>query len=227
MVIAPNLQVNLRADPAKTYNVVGKCSIRVGQTFTDGVVFRRTFGTEAEKDELIVRPVTEFQAMFAPIAEADTEDQPPPVILQARKYIGIKESTGRNDGKDVLAITGGVPEPWCAHFVARCFREIGKPLPEDVEPKGKVRNPIASCDAMYAALVKQNRALPPTVVPQEGDIIFFCWSSSKKGTADLDHVGLVESVNAGQIHTIEGNADDQCMRKSYRIGSPVIRAFAR
>lgn len=46
---------------------------------------------------------------------------------------------------------------------------------------------------------------------RRGDIVFFDWS----GTRDIgriDHVGVVERVDGGEIVTIEGNIGDRCKR---------------
>ena len=44
-----------------------------------------------------------------------------------------------------------------------------------------------------------------------GDVLFYDWSGSKNIGA-IDHVGLVEYVSGGVIHTIEGNRGDKCGR---------------
>ena len=41
-----------------------------------------------------------------------------------------------------------------------------------------------------------------------------------------DHIGIVESVSNGIIHTIEGNSNNQVRRNTYRIGHGNIRGFA-
>ena len=44
--------------------------------------------------------------------------------------------------------------------------------------------------------------------------------------AFADHIGIVESVSNGIIHTIEGNSNNQVRRNTYRIGHGNIRGFA-
>lgn len=46
---------------------------------------------------------------------------------------------------------------------------------------------------------------------QAGDVLFYDWNGSRNIGA-IDHVGLVEYVNGGVIHTIEGNRGDKCGR---------------
>ena len=63
--------------------------------------------------------------------------------------------------------------------------------------------------------------------PKAGDIITFNWDqNSQPNNGFADHIGIVESVSNGIIHTIEGNSNDQVRRNTYRIGHGNIRGFA-
>ena len=63
--------------------------------------------------------------------------------------------------------------------------------------------------------------------PKAGDIITFNWDqNSQPNNGFADHIGIVESVSNGFIHTIEGNSNDQVRRNTYRIGHGNIRGFA-
>ena len=53
---------------------------------------------------------------------------------------------------------------------------------------------------------------------------FFNWDDDQSGSAD--HVGIVEFVQDGVIHTIEGNTSDSCARRTYSVDSNVIRGFS-
>jgi hypothetical protein len=57
--------------------------------------------------------------------------------------------------------------------------------------------------------------------PEAGALIFFDWSGGKdiKG---IDHVGLVERVEGGTIHTIEGNVDGVWLKRKTRDESKVV-----
>jgi hypothetical protein len=46
---------------------------------------------------------------------------------------------------------------------------------------------------------------------QRGDIVFFDWGGTDS-IANIDHVGVVEFVDADGVHTIEGNIDNVCKR---------------
>ena len=66
-----------------------------------------------------------------------------------------------------------------------------------------------------------------TSTPKAGDIITFNWDQDNQpNNGFADHIGIVESVSNGIIHTIEGNSNDQVRRKTYRIGHGNIRGFA-
>ena len=49
----------------------------------------------------------------------------------------------------------------------------------------------------------------------------FDWGNN--GT--VDHVGIVESVVDGVVHTVEGNSGDAVKRNSYMIGSSSIHGY--
>ena len=59
-----------------------------------------------------------------------------------------------------------------------------------------------------------------TIIPtaHRGDQIFFGGSG---------HTGIVESVNGGTVHTIEGNKGDEVRRGSYSVNSPSIIGYGR
>lgn len=65
------------------------------------------------------------------------------------------------------------------------------------------------------------------ITPLPGDIICFNWGGTHPNTGWADHIGIVEYVENGIIHTIEGNSGGYCRRKTYPIGYNEIRGFAR
>ena len=63
--------------------------------------------------------------------------------------------------------------------------------------------------------------------PKAGDIITFNWDqNSQQNDGWADHIGIVEKVENGIIHTIEGNSNNVVKRNTYRIGHGNIRGFA-
>ncbi|MEV8635406.1 CHAP domain-containing protein [Streptosporangium sp. NPDC051023] len=57
--------------------------------------------------------------------------------------------------------------------------------------------------------------------PEPGALVFFDWSGGKD-IEGIDHVGVVESVEAGTLHTIEGNVDGVWLRRKTRDESKVV-----
>ena len=63
--------------------------------------------------------------------------------------------------------------------------------------------------------------------PKAGDIITFNWDQNdQQNDGWADHIGIVEKVENGIIHTIEGNSNNEVKRNTYRIGHGNIRGFA-
>jgi len=58
-------------------------------------------------------------------------------------------------------------------------------------------------------------------IPNSGDLIFFDWENDGKP----NHVGIVEKVDNGEVYTIEGNSNDECKHKSYKLNSKVIFGY--
>lgn len=67
-----------------------------------------------------------------------------------------------------------------------------------------------------------------TITPLSGDIICFNWDTSyQPNNGFADHIGIVEYVENGVIHTIEGNASNRVQRRTYSVGDGNIRGYAR
>ena len=66
------------------------------------------------------------------------------------------------------------------------------------------------------------------ITPQPGDIIVFSWRKNAQPNDEYSsHIGVVEKVVNGTIHTIEGNSSEQVARRTYAVGDGRIRGFAR
>ncbi|GAA2875106.1 hypothetical protein GCM10010517_35920 [Streptosporangium fragile] len=57
--------------------------------------------------------------------------------------------------------------------------------------------------------------------PEPGALVFFDWSGGKD-IGGIDHVGVVERVEDGTIHTIEGNVDRVWLKRKKRDESKVV-----
>ena len=56
---------------------------------------------------------------------------------------------------------------------------------------------------------------------KHGDIIFFDWEND----GISDHVGIVEKLENGLIHTVEGNINDSVVQKQYLLGDSDIYGY--
>ncbi|WP_131737926.1 CHAP domain-containing protein [Actinomadura roseirufa] len=92
--------------------------------------------------------------------------------------------------------------PWCDMFLAWAAQKAGV-----TEQAGQFASTIE-----HAKWFREHDAWGTT--PEPGALVFYDWSGS--GDPDqIDHVGLVESVDGKTLHTIEGNADgDKLTRKT-------------
>jgi hypothetical protein len=104
--------------------------------------------------------------------------------------------------------------PWCAIFVSWVADQAGL-IEAGIIPK------FSSCAAGVQWFQSRGQWQGGGFTPAPGDIIFFDWNGS--GTAD--HVGIVERVENGYVHTIEGNSSDSVRRRSYPLNSNRIMGY--
>lgn len=104
---------------------------------------------------------------------------------------------------------------WCACFVSWCANECGY-IETGIIPK------FASCGNGIDWFKARAQWADSNVEPVPGMLIFFDWDDpgGPAGPQDgiADHVGIVEKVENGRVHTIEGNSNDRCVSKSYPVG---------
>lgn len=117
---------------------------------------------------------------------------------------------------------------WCAAFIVWCARQanIGSSI---IKNTG-----WATAYDLGVTYYGRNadRSNSITYTPKSGDIIIFDWSSNGycyKSPPSYygDHVGLVEYVENGYVHTIEGNSGNPGIvrRKSYSLSSSEIKGY--
>ena len=99
--------------------------------------------------------------------------------------------------------TGMNGEAWCQSFVGYCAGQAG--IPDDVIP-----NKEAWTQGAYRVITKKGQALSASDA-RASDIIYF----TNGGVGSIYHVGIVEDVSNGDIHTIEGNTSNMVRRKTY------------
>ena len=117
---------------------------------------------------------------------------------------------------------------WCACFVSWCANECGY-IEDGTLPK------TAGCSVGVQWFKDRNRWQEPTYtdatgqtvpyIPSPGDIIYFDWirNGAKNGTPD--HVGIVEKVENGLVHTVEGNSGDNVCKNTYDINDIQLFGF--
>jgi len=103
---------------------------------------------------------------------------------------------------------------WCAIFVSWCADQCGY-LDSGIIPK------FAWVPDAVSWFQARGQWQPGGYTPAAGDIIFFDW----EGDGGANHVGIVEYVENGVVHTVEGNSGDTCRRKEYSVNSPVILGY--
>jgi hypothetical protein len=141
----------------------------------------------------------------------------------ASAQVGLKETSGKNDGPEIEKFTGGRQEPWCAHFVAWCFRESGHPLVHDYKPSLKVANPLASVSYLKSIFQKYYLLVD---TPLPGDVVFF----SSRGNSDAGqgrHCGIVESISSDSFQSIEGNYGNKVTRVTRKLNDSQLWGFGR
>jgi len=103
---------------------------------------------------------------------------------------------------------------WCATFVSWVADQAGY-----IEAGSFPR--FASCAVGVQWFRSRGLWQGRGYTPAPGDIIFFDWQPD----GVVDHVGIVERVEGGYVHTIEGNSSDSVRRRSYRLDSNRIVGY--
>ena len=119
---------------------------------------------------------------------------PQDILRLAAAQIGYKE--GRNNENKYGAWYGLNYQPWCAIFVTWVFAQAGA---LGLLPGGK----FAGCTTGMGRWKSAGRF---SQTPSVGDLVFFNFDGT--GSSISTHVGIVESVAATTITTIEGNASN-------------------
>ncbi len=120
------------------------------------------------------------------------------LIQEARKWVGVREATGHNDGPDVerfqKAVDGKAQgESWCMAFVQFCLMQV--------EAKNAMRTNLFHAEHCMTVWNNSPKSMRDTL-PHPGFIVIW-----QHGTGSNGHTGIVtsESDSSGMFHTIEGN----------------------
>ena len=165
------------------------------------------------------------QTAFSPRVTNGQRDR---VLRAAASLVGVRGGTAAhqqlvNDYNSVKPLPVGyavkTTDDWCDIFVTTVFQREG--LSGLIGRECGVERHIQ----IFKRLGIWNE--DGTTTPKAGDIITFNWDqNSQQNNGFADHIGIVESVSNGVIHTIEGNSNNQVRRNTYRIGHGNIRGFA-
>lgn len=168
---------------------------------------------------------TVSQTAFNPRVTNGQRDR---VLRAAASLVGVRGGTAAhhqlvNDYNSVKPLPVGyavkMSDDWCDVFVTTIFQREG--LSGLIGRECGVERHIQIFKRL--GIWNENGAS----TPKAGDIITFNWDQdSQPNNGFADHVGIVESVSNGIIHTIEGNSGNQVRRNTYRIGHGNIRGFA-
>lgn len=151
------------------------------------------------------------------------------VLNTARKELGYHEGTNNyikyaaENWDDQFYGWNLQNQPWCDVFVDYCFVMTFGMQTGAAMTYQKIGSGSALCSAS-AQYYKNNGAYYN--YPEPGDQVFFSYDGS------IGHTGLVETVNGSGTNwssmvTIEGNASDQVMRRTYYRGDSCLHGFGR
>ena len=213
-------QTDVHVSAVNHKNLAGNYTTHVYVDYVDGGVEGFNLGQTA----LNPRGTT-GQTGLSPRVDSGQRDR---VLRAAASLVGVRGGSAAhqqlvNDYNSVRPLPVGYAvkntDDWCDVFVTTIFQREG--LSDLVGRECGVERHIQ----IFKRLGIWNEDGGST--PKAGDIITFNWDqNSQPNNGFADHIGIVESVSNGVIHTIEGNSNDQVRRKTYQIGHGNIRGFA-
>ena len=159
---------------------------------------------------------------MVPIANAAYENTYSNTGNQRNDIIGVAKTQvnyveGSNNNNKYGSYFGHNNVEWCAYFIVWCARQAGI--------DNSIIKQTGWADADDLGVDYRARG---SYTPQKGDIIIFDYSprsSKTPASAYGDHVGLVEYVSNGYVHTIEGNANNGVRKYSYSLSNNDIKGY--
>jgi len=138
--------------------------------------------------------------------------------------LGICETTGKNDGIPAKRYMRGDELAWCAGFLLFCNEESDDP---DITPDDWTYYALRSVKTFQAHLEKHGCFLPRDYAsPGRNDFIIFGGTASDVNVKG-HHIGIVEKVENGRVHTVEGNTSNKVARRSYDLKDKTILGYGR
>lgn len=129
------------------------------------------------------------------------------VINAYSSQLGVKEATGKNDGKQVeiylAQANANKGNPWCAAFLAWCFKQA------KIETVNSAYSPswFPKNKTIYTRGLDR---LNLKFTPKQGDVFGIYFQNLKR----IAHVGFIDNWNQqGYIITVEGNTNEAGSRE--------------
>lgn len=148
-------------------------------------------GLDSERKNKVSRRHPDDQNILPVVSSLSREK----IIAIARLQFGIREASGKNDGKVVetyLSYTGNRKgEPWCASFVSWVYGKAG------------FAQPKTSWSPALFPVAKQ------TLNPLPADVFGIYYFRLRR----IAHCGLIETFKGNWVKTIEGNTNDEGARE--------------
>lgn len=143
------------------------------------------------------------ELIFVSIASLNLRSE---VVRVARGNLGYGEEEANNDGPLMRAIGGQPGHEWCALFAGYCYRRASRNLGKELSwpmHVGADRPRIGAKELIKAAWGAGAERFTDPHLAMFGDLI--CWHRRTGPISWKGHIGLVEEVRDGLVHTIEGN----------------------
>lgn len=198
-VSVPTETVDADGNITVTYTSVTKTYLYITVSHKTPSEMATTYGFTSQQNEILTELLSdEFADLWSSVLYG--------ISGGSKKIISVAAmQVGNSGGQPYWSWYGfGSRVEWCACFVSWCANECGY-IDAGIIPK------FASCDVGMTWFKDHSRWQSNTYTPREGDIIFFDWD----GDGYANHVGIVEKVENGKVHTIEGNSGDACKKLEY------------
>lgn len=202
-----------------TPNALGVYQVKISLTAEEGGGISRSFTVAARQKDGESREHWEKTMQDVVL----TGDWAQDLLAIARTQLGYEESekdfvvdsAGKKQGFTRYGAWCSAPyAEWCAVFVGFCLHYAG--VPESVCPWD------ASCPEWVSIARERGEFEEPAgYTPQPGDLVFLREAGEKRAS----HMGIVETVAADEIGTIEGNASRAVARRSYAPGCEEIYGY--
>lgn len=141
-------------------------------------------------------------------------------LSQVGYYEGANNWNKYAENPDLQQMYGWEPQnqPWCDTFVDDGFVEcfgLANACAMTYQPIG-AGSALCRQSAQY-----YKDAGAWTMRPEIGDQVFFYASG------DINHTGIVVSVDGGSVHTVEGNTSDMVAERVYSVSDSKIAGYGR